>query len=218
MTSTSSWPRREPRGTTMRPVSVSCAYSAGGTVGAAAATATASNGASSGTPSDPSPTRTSRRSRSRASATLRHRREVWDSLDRSRPRRRARREPPPDIPTPCRRRGRAPALEREERADRRDDERLRDRLAMSDRESAVVVGVRTKISRDEVLARNPRHRVEDALVDDAAATQLLLDHARPCIRRVGERAHFASVRSPAKRAAWRPRMRAARSGSATAST
>src|SRR5262245_53599295 len=88
---------------------------------------------------------------------------------------------------------------------------------MADRERPVVVRVVGHARRDEQLARNAAHRREDAVVGDPAAAQLALDHLGTRDRGLGRRAHFASVRSPAKRAAWRPRMRAASTGSAIAS-
>ena len=109
-------------------------------------------------------------------------------------------------------------MQAEQGADRGDDERLRDRLVVPDRERAVVVGMRAQALRHEELARDAGHRLEDALVAYAAAAQLALDHLRARDGGVDGRGHFASVRSPANRAACRPRMRAARIGSATAST
>ena len=110
------------------------------------------------------------------------------------------------------------AAETEERADRCYDERLRDRLPVPDRQRAVVVGVRAQSLRYEELPRNPAHGREDPLVGDTAATELPLDHLRASGRSVDLRDHLASERSPAKRAACRPRMRAATTGSATART
>ena len=109
-------------------------------------------------------------------------------------------------------------VEAEEGADRRHDERLRDRLALAYRERAVVVGVAAEALRHEELPRHAAHRVEHALVRDPTAAELPLDHLRARDGGVDGRGHLASVRSPAKRAAWRPRIRAARTGSATART
>ncbi len=109
-------------------------------------------------------------------------------------------------------------VQAEEGADRGDHERLRDRLVVSDRERAVAIGMRAQAVRHEAVARDASHRLEDALVAYAASAQLELDHLRARDGGVDGRGHFASVRSPANRAACRPRIRAARIGNATAST
>ena len=70
-----------------------------------------------------------------------------------------------------------PALELEELAHRRDDERLGDRLVLADRERRIVVRVRGDLDRDERLARDAPHRGQHALVGDPTATELSLDHA-----------------------------------------
>ena len=188
-------------------------------MGVAAATAIPANGARSGTPSEPSPIRTS----TLAVAGLRERLarslgELRDSLDRDHLRRELGEHGGLVAGARADVEDALVAFESKERADRRDDERLRDRLPMPDRKGAVVVRVRTNALGNEELARDSSHRIEDALVGDPASTKLPFDHARPRLGDAAERAHFASVRSPAKRAAWRPRMRAARSGSATART
>ena len=54
-------------------------------------------------------------------------------------------------------------------ADQRDHVRLRDRLAVADRQRRVVVGAAAHLRRDEGLARHARHRREHALVADPAA-------------------------------------------------
>src|SRR5262249_52072959 len=107
--------------------------------------------------------------------------------------------------------------QRQQGADRGDDERLRDGLPLADGKRPVVVRVAAEALRHEELAGHTSHRLEHAVVGDAARTQLAFDHLRARAGRVDRRAHFASERSPAKRAAWRPRRRNARTGTATAS-
>ena len=110
-------------------------------------------------------------------------------------------------------------LQGEERADRRDDERLRDRLAVSDRKRAVVISMRAQArparSARAGRAPSPRGRARRVMPRRRSWRSTICARATAAST---ERAHFASVRSPANRAAWRPRMRAARIGNATAST
>ena len=120
--------------------------------------------------------------------------------------------PGPDVEDPL-----AP-LQAEESADRGDHERLRDRLVVSDRKRAVVISMPAQAVRHEAVARDASHRPENTLVAYTAAAQLELDHLCTRDGGVDGGGHFASVRSPANRAACRPRMRAARIGNATAST
>ena len=68
------------------------------------------------------------------------------------------------------------AAQRELRADARDHVRLRDRLVAADRQRGVVVGAAAQLLGHEELARHARHRLEHALVVDAARAQLALDH------------------------------------------
>ena len=72
---------------------------------------------------------------------------------------------------------------------------------LADRKRAVVVGVAAEALRHEEFPRHAAHRVEHALVGDSTAAELPLDHLRTRDGGVDGRAHLASVRSPAKRAA-----------------
>ena len=72
-----------------------------------------------------------------------------------------------------------PAAQPEGLADERNHVRLRDRLALSDRQRCVVVRTRTELLGDEELARHACHRLEHALVANVARTQLLVDHPAP---------------------------------------
>ena len=67
---------------------------------------------------------------------------------------------------------REPELLRHER----DHERLRDRLALADREGVVTVRRRLHARPDEQMSRHLPHRAEDALVCDPARNELALDH------------------------------------------
>ena len=69
-----------------------------------------------------------------------------------------------------------PPGQRERLADPRDHVRLRDRLPLADRERRVVVRAPAHPLRHEQLARDARHRGENALVGDAARAQLTFDH------------------------------------------
>jgi hypothetical protein len=71
------------------------------------------------------------------------------------------------------------AAKRERLADHRDHVRLRDRLAVADRQRRVVIGTRSQPLGDEELARDTLHRREHALVGDVARAQLRLDHQLP---------------------------------------
>ena len=59
-----------------------------------------------------------------------------------------------------------------------DHVRLTDRLARGDRQSAVAVGVAGEVRRQEQFARQLAHRGQDALVANATAAELALDHLR----------------------------------------
>ena len=88
------------------------------------------------------------------------------------------------------------AVEREELAHRRDDEGLRDRLVLADRERCVLVRDAGEVRRDERLARHTGHRGEHALVGDPPAPELALHHAGAAgVARPGRRVAHAARRS-----------------------
>jgi hypothetical protein len=60
----------------------------------------------------------------------------------------------------------------------RDDVRLRDRLAVADRQRPVVVGVLRLVGIDEQMTRHAAHRIEHPPVVDVAARKLPLHHPR----------------------------------------
>ena len=107
------------------------------------------------------------------------------------------------------------AVELEELAHRRDDERLGDRLVLADRERRVVVRVRGDLDRDERLTGDAPHRGQHALVGDPPATELSLDHTGsgppqsgsrlPITRRGAPRTPARRRRSARARRARRPR-------------
>jgi len=70
-----------------------------------------------------------------------------------------------------------------------------------DRKRAVVVRMRAEALGNEQLAPHATHRRQDALVRDPTTSELSLDHLGTRNGGVDGQAHFASVRSPAKRAA-----------------
>src|SRR5262249_43702337 len=65
-----------------------------------------------------------------------------------------------------------------------DHVRLADGLAGLDREGLVRIRAGGLVVADEPLARDPFHRLEDALVADPAVAQLALDHAPAILRTV----------------------------------
>jgi hypothetical protein len=74
------------------------------------------------------------------------------------------------------------ALQTELLADPRDHVRLRDRLAVPDRERLVRVRRALRLLADEDLPWDRRHRVEQALVSDPAVDELPADPLRPHAR------------------------------------
>lgn len=53
---------------------------------------------------------------------------------------------------------------------------LRDRLAEFDRQSPILVGLMSEISRQKYLSRQPFHHIQQALIPNAALDELGLDH------------------------------------------
>ena len=72
---------------------------------------------------------------------------------------------------------------REELGHAGDDVRLRDRLPLADRQRVIAVGDVAVIGRDELLPRDARHRLHDALVADAEALENT-QHLAPLLCRV----------------------------------
>src|SRR6266542_248555 len=71
-------------------------------------------------------------------------------------------------------------IEREALADEGDDERLRDRLSVCKRQRRILVREPAQVLGHEELARHARHRVEHALIVDAAVPKLFVDPGGAC--------------------------------------
>src|SRR5262249_28049826 len=61
-------------------------------------------------------------------------------------------------------------------AHERNGVRLRDRLLVTDRKCAIVVGVALQVVRHELVARHPFHRLEHARILDASLLELIDEH------------------------------------------
>ena len=80
------------------------------------------------------------------------------------------------------------SLESERLADRGDDPRLGDRLAVPDGKRGVVVAPAPLGLRHESLPGHGGHRLEHPLVSDPAPAKLALDHRRALLGEIGIRA------------------------------
>ena len=130
--------------------------------GPPAVTTIASYGACSGQPSVPSPCRTWTLSKpsvaqpGRGSCRPARRGARW-----CRPRVRCGRGSRPRSPSPCRSRARGRRVRAQGPRHQRDDVGLRDRLPLGDRERGVLVGELRELGREERLARDRPHGLED---------------------------------------------------------